>query len=62
MTNKEFDKIQFNGNLSMVVRKYFGKEKIDVEYVDFCNRRVNGYHASEIIDIKPKYNEDEKDN
>ena len=55
MTNEEFDNTDFRQGDKIEVRKYFGREVEEIEYIDFSSRRVNGYTANEIIKIyKPK--------
>ena len=48
MTEEEVDNIPFTAGDEVIVYKYFGTERQDVEYVNFNNRTVNGYKASEI--------------
>ena len=58
MTDKEFDEAQFGYGDYVEIRKYFGKETQEVEFVNFSKRTVNGYCTEEIIKhIKPTYNE-----
>lgn len=35
-----------------MVRKYFGTECMTVQRIDFSNRTINGYYATEIIEVK----------
>ena len=49
MTNEEFDNADFRCTDEIEVRKYFGREKEPVEWVNFNRREVNGYRPSEII-------------
>ena len=51
MTNEEFDSIDFKAGDEVIVRKYFGKEVQEIEYVNFKHRIVNGYTAAEILAI-----------
>ena len=55
MTNEEFDNTDFRQGDKILVRKYFGREVEEIEYINFSRRRVNGYTANEIIKTyKPK--------
>ena len=49
MTNEEFDNTDFRQGDKIEVRKYFGWEVEEIEYINFSSRRVNGYTANEII-------------
>lgn len=63
MTNYEFDNAEFRCTDEIEVRKYFGREKEHVEWVNFNRREVNGYRPSEIIrHIKTKEPMQEKKN
>lgn len=48
MTDKEFDNDDFGKYDEIVVRRYFRRETERVAWVDFDNRKVNGYKHAEI--------------
>lgn len=52
MTEEQFDNTQWSADDKIVVRKYFGTECMTVQRIDLSNRTVNGYYATEIIELK----------
>ncbi|MBO4382210.1 MAG: hypothetical protein IKV77_05170 [Alistipes sp.] len=50
MDNAEFDKIRIGSRDEIVVRRYLGRERQRVEWVNFDRRLINGYSAEEIVE------------
>ena len=53
MTEQQFDKTHFGKGDRIEVRNYLKKETEDIEFVDFTERRINGYKPNEIIQYIP---------
>ena len=54
MTNDDFDNTRFQQGDEIVVRRYFGKATEEIEYINFADRRINGYTPSEIMEVHQK--------
>ena len=52
MTEEQLDNTQWCADDKIVVRKYFGTECMTVQRINFSNRTINGYYATEIIEVK----------